>query len=103
MFCLYCDGEIKEEETYCPHCGKHIVHFGKETAFVKVYDPINSQEVAMIRMIMEREGIPYHIKNDRLHGAVLFAITGPGSMELWVPEKFTDEVKRLLSDELGHG
>jgi hypothetical protein len=53
-------------------------------------------------MILEREGIPLYVKNDRLHGAVLFAIQGPGKMELFVPEKYAQSVLDLINHELGH-
>jgi hypothetical protein len=60
----------------------------KDAHFISVYTPLNSQEISIIKMILERENIPYYIKNDRLHGAVLFSIQGPGKMEVFVPFEF---------------
>jgi hypothetical protein len=54
-------------------------------------------------MILERENIPFYIKNDRLHGAVLFSIQGPGKMEVFVPEDFARQTIDILTEELGHG
>ena len=70
--------------------------------FVLVYNPISSQEVSLIKMIMERENIPYYIKNDPLHKAVIFSIQGPGKIELYVADQFAEDTIRLLRTELGH-
>ena len=74
----------------------------EETDYVLVYRPINSQEVALIRMILEREGIPFFIKNEPLHRAVIFSIQGPGEIQLFVPEKYAEETTGLLRSELEH-
>ena len=70
--------------------------------FVLVYYPINSQEVAMIKMILEREDIPYYIKNEPLHKTVLYSIQGPGNIELYVADEYADDTIKLLKNELGH-
>jgi len=70
--------------------------------FILIYNPINSQEVAIIRMILEREQIPYVIKNDPLHKAALFSINGPGEIQLYVAPAFAENTINLLKEELGH-
>ena len=53
-------------------------------------------------MIMEREEIPYVIKNEPLHRAAIFSINGPGEIQLFVAEEFAEETIELLKEELGH-
>lgn len=113
MICPKCKSEYVEGVYTCSDCEIPLVDYIPDSKhddqnpldgvhFISVYNPINSQEVSIIKMILEREGIPYHIKNDRLHGAVLFAIEGPGKMELFVPEEYARRVVDLLKVELDH-
>ena len=113
MICPKCNSEFVEGVTTCSDCEISLVDFIPDSNhnvqnplddvhFISVYNPINSQEVSLIKMIMEREEIPYYIKNDRLHGAVLFSIQGPGKMELFVPEEYARRVVDLLKVELNH-
>lgn len=113
MICPKCNSEYIDGIYTCSDCDVRLVdHLPTSEAqrendltdvnFVSVYNPINSQEVSIIKMILEREGIPHHIKNDRLHGAVLFSLQGPGKMELFVPEEFADRTIKLLREELEH-
>jgi len=94
----------------CPDCNSEYVpnenihdNSLQDVHFISVYTPLNSQEVAIIKMILERENIPHYIKNDRLQGAVLFSIQGSGKMEVLVPEDFAKQTIDLLTEELGHG
>ena len=114
MICPECKSEFVEGVTICPDCEVQLVYpvsenFPENPAdhrdhnYVFVYTPINSQEVALIRMIMEREDIPYFIKNDPVHKTVLFSIRGPGEIQLYVAEEFAEETTKLLREELGHG
>jgi hypothetical protein len=113
MICPICKSEYIDGVYSCSDCevplvaylpteDKKMAEHYTDVNFVSVYNPINSQEVSIIKMIMEREGIPHYIKNDRLHGAVLFSIQGPGKMELFVPEEHAQRVLILLKDELEH-
>ena len=113
MICPKCKSEFVDGIYMCSDCEIPLVdsipgteethddHFTYSN-FIAVYNPISSQEVSIIKMILEREGIPFHIKNDRLHGAVLFGIQGPGKMELYVPEEYAMRVVDLLRAELEH-
>ena len=113
MICPDCNSEYVEGIYSCPDCDVKLVDFIppdgniqgnslQDVHFISVHTPLNSQEVAIIKIILERENIPYYIKNDRLHGAVLFSIEGPGKMEVLVPEDFAKQTIDLLAEELGH-
>jgi len=113
MICPDCNSEYIEGVYICPDCGVKLVDYLppdetksenplQDVNFIPVYNPINSQEVAIIKMILEREDIPYYIKNDRLHGAILFSIQGPGKMEVFVPEDYAQQTIDILTEELGH-
>jgi hypothetical protein len=113
MICPECKSEYIEGIITCPDCNVPLVyHIQNDSVdnirpesdhhFVCIYNPISSQEVSMIKMIMEREDIPYFIKNERLHGAVLFSILGPGKMALFVPEENAEKTIAILREELGH-
>lgn len=113
MICPNCKSEFVEGVYTCSDCGIPLVDYLpavdhemdnplQDVNFVAVYNPINSQEVSIIKMILEREEIPFHIKNDRLHGAILFSIQGPGKMELFVPEDYAQQTLDLLREELDH-
>jgi len=107
MICPKCKSEFVEGVTTCPDCQIQLVYQISENIpeyfednenhnYVLVYTPINSQEVAIIRMIMEREGIPYFIKNEPLHKAVIFSIRGPGEIQLYVAEEFAEDTINYL-------
>ena len=113
MICPDCNSEYVEGIYTCPDCGVKLVDYIppnenihdnslQDVHFISVYTPLNSQEVAIIKMILERENIPHYIKNDRLQGAVLFSIQGPGKMEVFVPEDYAQQTIDLLAEELGH-
>jgi hypothetical protein len=113
MICPKCKSEFFEGITTCPDCQIQLVyqitenipeHFNdsKNCNYVFVYTPISSQEVALIRMIMERESIPYFIKNEPLHKSAIFSIRGPGEIQLYVAEEFAEDTIKLLREELGH-
>ena len=113
MICPKCNSEFVDVITSCSDCGIPLVYqiIDESTEnlepiekynFICVYTPINSQEVAIIKMIMEREAIPYFIKNDPIHKSVLFSIHGPGRIELFVPEQYAEDIINLLKEELEH-
>ena len=113
MICPDCHSEYVEGIYNCPDCGITLVDLIspdknnpdnslQDVHFISVYSPLNSQEVSIIKMILEREDIEYYIKNDRLHGAVLFSIEGPGKMEVFVPEYVAQKTRDILTEELGH-
>lgn len=112
MYCPICKSEYVEGIYRCEECDADLVETLPEDIpdriqkecedYQCVFYPISSQEVALVRMILEREKIPYFIKNDRLHGSIIFSIRGPGRIEVLVPASRADVSRRLLVDELGH-
>lgn len=113
MICPNCKSEFEKGILTCSDCHiplvSELMPDLEETVetpiaydYVLVYRPINSQEVALIKMIMEREEIPYFIKNEPLHRTVLFSIHGPGEMQLYVAEKYAEATIKLLDEEFGH-
>jgi hypothetical protein len=113
MICPECKSEYVEGILICPDCGIKLVYQLpdkmtenynpiEEYNYVFIYNPISSQEVALIKMIMERERIPFVIKNEPLYNAVIFSIQGPGAMQLYVAKEFAQEAIKLLREELGH-
>ena len=113
MICPKCKSEFVEGITICPDCQVQLVYqitenmpesfdYSENYNYVFVYSPISGQEVAIIKMIMEREGIPYFIKNEPLYKSVIFSIRGPGEIQLYVAEEFAEDIIKLLKEELGH-
>ena len=113
MICPQCKSEFVDGITTCSDCGIPLViqitdestenpELEEKSDFICVYTPINSQEVALIKMIMERESIPYFIKNDPIHRVVIFSVHGPGNIELYVAEQYAEDVIKLLREELEH-
>jgi len=111
MICPKCKSEFVPGFTTCSDCGIPLVEFvekiidnepsdAEKYNFVFVYCPISSQELALIKMILEREEIPYFIKNEPLHRAVLFSVHGPGNIKLYVPKQFAKDTISLLKKEL---
>ena len=112
MICPNCRSEFVEGVTTCPDCEIQLVYQISENIpenfddrknynYVFVYTPINSQEVALIRMIMEREGIPYFLKNEPIYKTAIFSTRVPG-IQLYVAEEFAEGTIKLLREELGH-
>lgn len=113
MICPKCKSEFVEGILSCPDCGVQLVYQLREETesisqpmenynYTLIYHPINSQEVALIKMILEREDIPYYIRNEPLHKAVIYSIRGPGNLELYVATPYADDTIALLKKELGH-
>lgn len=70
----------------------------------EIYRPVDLQEVVMIKMLLEREGVHYVIANEHL--ASVFPVIGPAglsSMRLMVEARRAEEVAAMLREELGLG
>jgi len=73
-----------------------------DTPLIEIYRPADLQEVVMIKMVLEREGVRYVIANEHL--ASVFPVLGPAglsSMRLMVEAQRATEVTALLREELG--
>lgn len=68
---------------------------------IKLFSPANEAELALIRGLLDAEGIPYFVQND--HFGSLWA--GPwvdfNAKTVFVPEAYADQASRLVHDALG--
>lgn len=78
----------------------HGDHWG-EPAFIEIYRPQSQQEVILLRMVLEGEGIAFYITNERLHSLLPVWDTALGDMRLMVERERADLCRRLLAEELG--
>ena len=116
MFCPKCRSEYIEGITRCPDCDVDMVQelpedndgfrsisgfpdSYPETEWVMIYKPNSAQQVAMIKMILEREQIPSYIANEFSRRAALYS---PHNLafELWVRLKEAERAIKILQDEL---
>lgn len=74
---------------------------GNGSPFVEVYRPTSQQEVVLLRMVLEREGIAFYITNEGLHSLFHIWDTALGDMRLMVACDNAERCRSLLSDELG--
>jgi hypothetical protein len=75
-----------------------------DAPLTEIYRPADLQELVMIKMILEREGVEYVIANEHL--ASLLPVCGPvglSGMRLLVPPEQAPEISQLLRAELGLG
>jgi hypothetical protein len=72
----------------------------RKPAFVAVYRPADHFKVAMVKMVLDREGVNYYIENEL---ASLSALPIPVAFQprVMVQADRADECKRLLEEELG--
>jgi hypothetical protein len=113
MFCPKCKSEFVEGITRCPDCDTNLVEqlpaekspqpnnteWPEYEDWVMVYYPSGAQELAMIKMVLEREDIPYFIGNDNVRRSSLYTPVNL-AFELWVPREFMEQTLQLLRDEL---
>ena len=69
-----------------------------QSAFVAVYRPANHFKVAMVKMILEREGVNYYIENE-LASLGSLPTSGVLAARVMVQADRADECKRLLKEE----
>ena len=74
---------------------------GDGAPFVEVYRPRSQQEVMLLRMVLEREGIDFYIINERLHSLFHAVDTALGDMRLMVERARVARCRQLLEEELG--
>ncbi len=119
MFCPVCRSEYREGVTRCPDCGVALVdrlppeekeekkksrrepvpRKYRQSRWVMIYSPSGAQEVALVKMIMERENIPCFVGNELTRRAALYAPVNL-AFELWVPEETAERAWEILKKEL---
>lgn len=73
----------------------------EEPTFIEIYRPQSQQEVILLRMVLEREGIGFYITNERLHSLLPIWDTALGDMRLMVERERAALCRRILQEELG--
>lgn len=76
-------------------------NYQEEPTFVEIYRPQSQQEVILLRMVLEREGIAFYITNERLHSLLPIWDTALGDMRLMVERERAALCRRILGEELG--
>ncbi|MGF1613208.1 MAG: hypothetical protein ACFCVA_04635 [Gammaproteobacteria bacterium] len=71
------------------------------STFIEIYRPQSQQEVMLLRMVLEREGIAFYITNERLHSLLPIWDTALGDMRLMVERERAALCRRILVEELG--
>ena len=75
-----------------------------DAPLTEIYRPADLQELVMIKMIMEREGVDYVITNEHLASVLpMFGPMGLSGMRLMVERERAAEISALLREELGLG
>ncbi|HQR52849.1 MAG TPA: DUF2007 domain-containing protein [Burkholderiales bacterium] len=70
----------------------------------EIYRPADLQEVLIIKMLLEREGVDYVITNEHLASVLpVFGSVGVAGMRLLVAPERAAEIAALLREELGLG
>jgi hypothetical protein len=73
-----------------------------DAPLTEIYRPVDLQELVMIKMILEREGVAYVITNEHLASVLpVFASVGLSGMRLMVAPERAAEISTLLREELG--
>jgi Putative prokaryotic signal transducing protein len=75
-----------------------------DARLTEIYRPSDLQELVMIKMILEREGVDYVITNEHLASVLpMFGPVGLSGMRLMVEPGRAAEISTLLREELGLG
>jgi replication-associated recombination protein RarA len=70
----------------------------------EIYRPRDLQEVIMVKMLLEREQVDYVITNEHLASVLpMFGPVGLAGMRVLVETARAQEMRELLSEELGLG
>jgi hypothetical protein len=73
-----------------------------DAPLTEIYRPADLQELVMIKMILEREGVGYVITNEHLASVLpMFGPVGLSGMRLMVEPRRAGEILELLREELG--
>ena len=73
----------------------------KDTHFIEVYRPRSQQEVVLLKMTLERDGIAFYITNEGVNSLFHVQDVMLGDMRLMVERRSADHCKAILREELG--
>ena len=100
MFCPECGYEYREGVTECPDCNVELVESppGEDRTeyanFVNVLDTFNPFDIALIKSLLDSEGIKYYFIGENF-GGIYPMVTAP---KLMVIEGQEDEAREILKD-----
>ena len=69
----------------------------KEYKFIKVYSTPKQGEIAIIKSILDSQGISYYIKGENF-GILYGAANGLSSMDVMVRDDHSEEARELLKE-----
>ncbi len=69
----------------------------KEYKFIKVYSTPKQGEIAIIKSILDSQGISYYIKGENF-GILYGAANGLSSMDVMIREDYSEDAKELLKE-----
>ena len=74
-----------------------------ELSFVEICQPATAQELMMIKMLFDRDGIHYYVNNEYAGRWMMpvIAPVGASSMRVMVQSDQAEEARNLLREELG--
>ncbi len=114
MICPECKSEYVANIYQCPDCDVALVYelppeienhseVAYDENFISIYSPANSQETALIKMILDREEIAYFLKNENKHGlggSPASPFISNARIELYVPPDMAEQALEVLKSEL---
>jgi hypothetical protein len=107
MFCPICKAEYTDEITICSDCGAKLLPKLPEQRpvprceMVNLYSPNSQPELAMLKSILEADGIEYFVKNE-LYGSLWAGIQIPlvNSRIIMCPNDQYERAAELIRDYL---
>ena len=105
MKCSKCSKIIDADSHYCDKCGFAVSQptIGKvvenKSSFVEVLQPLNHQELALTKMILDRESIHYYVNNElgSRWVSAFFSFVGAGAMRVFVQADKAGKAKDILN------
>jgi Putative prokaryotic signal transducing protein len=108
MFCPVCKAEYKRGVTICSDCGAKLIPKPPEPRqvlyreMVNLYSPISEVELAMLKSVLEADGIEYFVKNETF-GSLKTGIQIPlvNGRIIMCPTDQYERASELIRDYLG--
>jgi hypothetical protein len=68
-----------------------------QSSYIKIYSTPKQGEIAIIKSILDSQGIPYYIKGENF-GILYGAANGLSSMDVMIREDYSEDAKELLKE-----